>query len=278
MAERTGISWTDHTFNSWVGCTKVSPACDFCYAESWAKRTGAPELWNGERRRTTLANWKQPRKWNRDAADAGVRRRVFCCSLADVFDNKVPTIWREDLWELIRETPSLDWQMLTKRPQNIAKMLPPDWGHGFHNVWLGTTVENQKEADRRIQDLLAVPAEVRFLSCEPLLGPVDLTNLDPDENFRRFGAHGWSAIWRDNHVGRAWIDWIIVGGESGPGARPMRREWAESLIQQCRAAGVPVWFKQVGSSRGEDWPTCITGKGDDAEQWPAEFRFQEMPA
>jgi protein gp37 len=150
MAETSKIEWTDATFNPWVGCTKISPACDHCYAEGWAKRAGNPELWQGERRRTSVANWRMPVKLNAKAMAEGRRRRVFCASLADVFDNQVPAEWRADLWALIRATPMLDWQLLTKRPQNIARMLPANWGKGWPNVWLGTTVENQTEANRRI--------------------------------------------------------------------------------------------------------------------------------
>lgn len=251
MAENSKIEWTDHTFNPWTGCTKVSPACDHCYAEGWAKRSGHVE-WgpHGNRRRTSESNWKQPLKWNREAEAAGVRRKVFCASLADVFDNHksiLPT-WRTDLWNLIRMTPWLDWQLLTKRPQNIARYLPEDWGNGWPNVWLGTTVENQEEADRRIPHLLAVPAALRFLSCEPMLGLIDLLRLQPK-----------NATWLDclngrEHIGTATvsteskIDWVIVGGESGHGARPMHPDWARSLRDQCAAAGTPFFFKQWG-----DW-------------------------
>jgi protein gp37 len=186
VVENSKIEWTDHTFNPWVGCTKISPACANCYAEGWAKRTGHADLWTGERRRTSAENWRQPLKWNKEAAASGIRRKVFCASLADVFDNQVPVRWRDDLWHYIAMTPYLDWLLLTKRPQNIAKMLPtkaaghPEWGDGWPNVWLGTTVENQTEADRRIPDLLSTPAAVRFLSCEPLLGPVDIRQWQHD--------------------------------------------------------------------------------------------------
>ena len=142
MSDHTNIEWADHTFNPWVGCTKVGPPCDHCYAESWAKRAGRPELWKGERRRTTATNWHQLPKWNRAAAADGVRRRVFP-SLCDPFDNQVPARWRHDFWHVIEQTPNLDWLLLTKRPGNIAKMLPdPEtgvkpWGSGWPNVWLG---------------------------------------------------------------------------------------------------------------------------------------------
>lgn len=223
---KTKIEWCDFTFNPWVGCTALSPACDFCYAEGWAKRTGQAHLWQGERRRTTPDNWRQPHKWNRRAADLGIRYRVFCASLADVFDNQIYSRWRDDLWHLIDQTPHLDWMLLTKRPENIPKMLPtpaigaPAWGDGWPNVWLGTTVEDRART-RRIGVLRKVPAAVRFLSCEPLLedlGAVDLTG----------------------------INLVIAGGESGPKARPMQAGWARSLRDQCAEAGVAYHFKQWG--------------------------------
>lgn len=182
MAENTKIEWAHHTFNPWVGCTKVSPACDHCYAEAWAKRTGNGHLWNdGERRRTSEATWRLPLKWNREAEERGIRYRVFCASLADVFDNVVPDEWRGDLLRLIRQTPHLDWLLLTKRIGNARHMLERTLsaGHLWHwpNVWLGITVVNQDEADRDVPKLLSTPARVRFLSLEPLLGPVDLTSI-----------------------------------------------------------------------------------------------------
>lgn len=239
MAENSKIEWTDHTFNPWVGCTKISPACDHCYAEGWAKRTGGAALWRGERRRTTEANWRQPLKWNREAEASGIRRKVFCASLADVFDNQVPAEWRADLWRLIDETPGIDWLLLTKRPQNIVKMMPAVWiwppSAMPRNIWLGTTVENQAEAERRIPELLTAPAAVRFLSCEPLLGPIDLplAYLNPVHDFA-------------NLFGGARVDWVICGGESGPEARPTHPDWARSLRDQCAAESVPFFFKQWG--------------------------------
>lgn len=232
MAENSKIEWTDHTFNPWVGCTKISPACDHCYAESWAKRAGSPELWAGSRRRTTAANWRQPIKWNRDAEASGVRRKVFCASLADVFDNQADPIWRRDLWNLIMDTQWLDWLLLTKRPQNIEKMLPERWawpvrGH-LSNVWLGTTVENQDEADRRIPQLLSVSAAVHFLSCEPLLGKVHLPAKD--------------TYWHP-------LDWVICGGESGGHARMMEERWARQLRDQCASMDVAFFMKQMTSKK-----------------------------
>lgn len=224
MGENSKIEWTDHTFNPWVGCEKVSPACDHCYAESWAKRTGSPGLWQGERRRTTEANWSKPYKWDRKAEIDGVPRRVFCASLADVFDNAVSDEWRADLFRMIRHTPNLIWLLLTKRIGNAERMLPAYWGDGLPNVWLGATVVNQDEADRDIPKLLGTPATVRFLSCEPLLGPIDLlsaTLLIPD--------------------------WVIAGGESGPKARPSHPDWFRFLRDQCVQAGIPFHFKQWGN-------------------------------
>ena len=253
MSENTKIEWADHTFNPWVGCTKISPACDHCYAEGWAKRSGQV-VWGGERKRTSIANWKLPLKWNQQAAirqhgweicvsmhpdgeaaaiSAGyikpARPKVFCASLADVFDNEAPVEWRMDLFSLIADTPHLDWLILTKRIGNVQSMCSED-GLMFdmigQRVWLGATICNQVEADRDIPKLAAVPAHMRFLSMEPLLGPVDL---------------GFDIPWKSPP-----IDWVIVGGESGPNARPMHPDWARSLRDQCEAAGVPFLFKQWG--------------------------------
>lgn len=255
MGENTKIEWCDHTWNPWTGCQKISPACDNCYAEGWAKRSGLVKWGPGEDRRITSESyWKQPMKWNRIAERDGVRRKVFCASLADVFDNAVIGQWRADLFALITVTPHLDWLLLTKRPQNITKMLPTAWADGWPNVWLGTTVENQAEADRRIPHLLKVPAAKRFLSCEPLLGPVVLTNLRGEDHqgtcYRNvLNGVTWhpgcgsdsSTTWR----GAPRIDWVIAGGESGPNARSMHIEWARSLRDQCAASGVPFFFKQM---------------------------------
>lgn len=256
MAENSNIEWTDHTFNPWVGCTKVSPACDHCYAETWDKRFNG-NRWGAKasRTRTSKANWRKPLQWNKQAAAEGRRFRVFCASLADVFDNhrSITSGWRGDLWHLIRQTPNLDWLLLTKRPQKIKNMLPetygaPAWGDGWPNVWLGTTVENQEEAERRVPALLKVPARVRFLSCEPLLGPVNLTKLAGCD---ALGGKRWGGL--DGDVRNGWssggnprIDWVICGGESGPGARPMHPDWARSLRDQCKEAGTAFHFKQWG--------------------------------
>lgn len=224
MAQDSKIEWTDATFNPWWGCTKVSDGCKFCYAHTIANRFGH-EIWGpGTTRRTFGENhWREPLRWNRKAAENGERLRVFCASMADVFDPEAPAEERERLWELIRETPHLDWQILTKRPHLIAQDLPPDWDDGYPNVWLGTSVEDERVLNR-IESLTAVPAGVHFLSLEPLIGPLSHLPLDG-------------------------IEWAIVGGESGPGARPMKFEWVEEIRLQCETADVPFFFKQWGGVR-----------------------------
>lgn len=265
MAENTKIEWAHHTFNPWIGCTKVGPGCDHCYAEALATaRLGAVWGNEGERRRTAPSTWKQPRRWNNRAAARGVRERVFCASLADVFDNRADPAVRAELFQLIRETPQLDWLLVTKRVGNAAEMAEATGGMP-ENVWLGATIVNQAEADRDIPKLLATPASVRFLSMEPLLGPVDLTaikappeppecDLGIDWRFDALsdGGYYWfqsSDGYKDGGDGpyrEHRIDWVIVGGESGPGARPMHPDWARQLRDQCHAADVPFLFKQWG--------------------------------
>lgn len=226
MAENSKIEWTDHTFNPWVGCTKVSPACDWCYAESWAKRAGHPELWAGERRRTAPGNWLQPLKWQKLAAATGERKRVFCASLADVFDNQVPSEWRSDLWVLIRETPHLDWLLLTKRIGNASYMLPDDWQEWLPNIRIGATVINQEEADRDLPKLVALDCP-NFISVEPMLGPISLF-FDDEGALRgpgviRDGGTSYIPGEPDDHQDSSYpgIDWVICGGESGGKARSM---------------------------------------------------------
>lgn len=230
MGQDSKIEWTHSTFNPWWGCVKISDGCKHCYAESFSKRYGH-KIWgvDAERRFFGDKHWNEPVKWNREAEKAGERRRVFCASMADVFEDRGDLdVSRSQLFMLISQTPMLDWLLLTKRPQNIAKMLPPHWlRNPQSNVWLGTTCENQEQADKRIPELLQVPAAIRFLSCEPLLGPVDLLSASKDP----FG-------------GIPGIDWVIVGGESGHGARPMAEMWARDLRDQCLRAGVPFFMKQ----------------------------------
>ena len=229
VAKNSSIEWTHHTFNPWWGCSKVSPACKNCYAETWAKRVGQ-NVWGkgAERRFFGEKHWSEPRRWNGEAERVGERRRVFCASMADVFERRTELQpWRQKLWDLIGETPNLDWLLLTKRPQNVKSMIgwpEEDWPS---NVWLGSTVENRNWAEKRLPHLLSHDAKVRFLSCEPLLGEIDLA---PWLNARAYHS----------------IDWVIAGGESGPQARPMPSRWARSLQEQCEASGIAFHFKQWG--------------------------------
>lgn len=243
MSETTAIEWCDSTFNPWIGCTRMSPACDDCYAARSTPARALGVVWGPHeaRRRTSAGNWALPLRWQAQAdqfmAEHGRRRRVFCASLADVFDNAVPPEWRADLFKLIEATPNLDWLLLTKRIGNAANMmfvargghLPP-----LPNFWLGATVVTQAEADRDIPKLLATPARVRFLSMEPLLGPVDISPYLADFDLGR--GTGWGNL-----------HWVIAGGESGPQARPSHPDWFRSLRDQCAAAGVPFLFKQWGA-------------------------------
>jgi protein gp37 len=230
MAKNSKIEWTHHTFNPWWGCERVSPACKHCYAEAWAHRLGF-DLWTkgAPRRMLSDAYWRQPLTWNAEAVASGVRARVFCASMADVFENRADlNAPRARLWALIELTPNLDWLLLTKRPQHIDRLVP--WGqHWPHNVWLGTTIETQRWAERRAPLLVQQPAAVRFVSCEPLLGPLDLAD--------------WLKPNADGHA----IDWVITGGESGHRARPMNPAWARSLRDQCKDHGTGFHFKQWGN-------------------------------
>jgi protein gp37 len=259
MTENTEIEWADHTFNPWEGCQKVGAGCDNCYAEARSARfaDGKAVNWGpgAARCRTSDANWRLPLKWDRQAQAASVRPRVFCASLADVFDNEVDPQWREDLFTLIQRTPNLDWLLLTKRISNAAEMIQEaiknfDIGYDprvsawpWQNVWIGATIVKQAEADRDIPKLLAVPAAKRFVSIEPLLGPVDLEPSGALDGHYVAGMLGLN----DELKPTPRIDWVIVGGESGPNARPMHPEWARSLRDQCQAAGVPYWFQQWGA-------------------------------
>jgi protein gp37 len=291
MSENSKIEWTDHTFNPWEGCQKVGPGCDHCYAETRNARFagGTAINWGpgAPRRRTSPANWRKPLQWNKAHAEFfaqhGRPQRVFCASLADVFDNAVDPRWRVDLFDLIDKTPNLDWLLLTKRIGNVAAMLEDVAARRFDlermhkpaardNVWLGVTIVNQADADRDIPKLLEVPARVRFLSMEPLLGAVDL-RLESRNDVAR-----WDGLGRNLPLHR--IDWVIVGGESGRDARPMHPEWARQIRDQCADASVPFLFKQWGEwrqmnveeqranpdavmrGRTSAWPDGTLGHGD----------------
>lgn len=331
MTANTKIEWADHTFNPWIGCTQVSPACDHCYAERSTPARTLGVAWGAgqPRRRTAPSNWAQPLAWQRKAdafmAQHGRRQRVFCASLADVFDNEVDPQWRQNLMSLIARTPNLDWLLLTKRIGNARRML---FNASMHdgllltandeyqppaNLWLGATVVTQEEADRDIPKLLAIPAAKRFLSIEPLLGPVDLTSVHVGGGH---GHHEFDPIITGNVLRRAHpedpsVNWVIVGGESGPGARECHVSHIRSIVQQCKAANVPVFVKQLGAQpRGwcaanvhidpaeaaeldadhcdlyeanESRPCsgrCVLfddKKGGDPAEWPEDLRVREFP-
>lgn len=243
MAETTAISWTDATFNPWIGCTKVGPGCDHCYAEADFDLRRHRVTWGSgnPRSRTSAANWNNPRRWERAHADFqsqhGRRRRVFCASLADVFDNEVPPEWRADLLALIRETPNLDWLLLTKRVGNVVGMVPDGLPA---NVWLGATMVTRAEFVRDLPKLRAVPASVRFVSAEPLLENVGDVDLEG-------------------------IDWLIVGGESGRYARPMESSWVRRLQGIAERDRVAFHFKQWGGRTDKGGCTL---DGMEAKAWP----------
>ena len=249
MGERTAIAWTDHTFNPWHGCTEVSPACDNCYARTFSKRTGRAE-WGDLAERVVMSDkyWRHPLSWDADAEAAGRPALVFCASMADVFEDRADlTLHRRRLFALIAETPHLIWQLLTKRPQHVLRMVPILWLQEWpSNVWIGTTVEDQERADERMPEVLRIPARVRFLSCEPLLGRVDLTR------WLRLGS----------------IEWVIAGGESGAGHRPLELAHARDLRDQAHQYDIPFFFKQVGgrfpASGGDQL------EGQTIKQFPAE--------
>jgi protein gp37 len=226
MGKNSKIEWTHHTFNPWWGCTRVSAACVHCYAEAWSKRVGK-KIWGPKKPRRFFGekHWEDPIKWNVEAVKQGLRARVFCASMADVFEaRKDLNPWRRKLWNLIEETPQLDWLFLTKRPERILITVP--WSNNWpRNVWVGTTVEDQESANERLPFLADVPAVVRFISAEPLLSELEIS---------RWLGHS--------------INWVITGGESGPHARPSSPSWFRSLLIQCMQADVPFHFKQWG-----DW-------------------------
>ncbi len=259
--KNSAIAWTDHTFNPWWGCVRVSPGCQHCYAETFAKRLGMPHLWGAysNRRRMSPSYWGQPLKWNAEAADAVTPPRVFCASMADVFEDHPDVgLDRVKLFALIEMTPNLDWLLLTKRPENIRRMLPLRWGVDVDdggetpdNVWLMTTTEDQERFDARMPHIAHICAPVIGISVEPMLGPVELYHYQ--------GA----------------IDWVICGGESGPGARPMDIEWARHLRDQCEQYHIPFFMKQMGTAWMREHGK--SGKGESLEEIPAGLRVRQWP-
>lgn len=238
MGENTKIQWASHTFNPWVGCQKISEGCHNCYAEAINKHYGHDNWGLGKERRITAdANWRKPIIWNRNARERGVRERVFCGSMCDVFeDHSTAREQMANVGALISKTPSLDWLLLTKRPLRMSDYMAP---YIWDNVWAMTTVECM-DRQHRADALFGLACPVRGLSCEPLLGPLDL---------------------RGGYLGGDRINWVIVGGETGPGAREMDPGWARDIRDQCRAAGVSFFFKQMSRKA----PT------------PADLQIREFP-
>lgn len=255
------IGWTHHTFNPWWGCEKITPECKNCYADAFAKRTGNTGLWGPGRTFRTFGDkhWAEPLKWNEAAKRAGERHRVFCASMADVFDHEAPDELRERLLDLIGATPHLDWLLLSKRLSNVPL------GFVFRpNVWLGGTCGHSKSLPN-VHALIRRTAAVRFISAEPLLE--DITEwLSPSEDFSR----------DDQFDG---VDWVIIGGESGPGARPFDLAWARSLIALCRDLGAAVFVKQLGARPMLNGaPLKLKDrKGEDWSEWPEDLRIREFP-
>lgn len=329
MGQDSKIQWTHHTFNPWRGCAKVSPGCANCYAETLSKRNPAVlGVWGdkGTRVVASESQWREPLKWDKAAKAAGERHRVFCASLADVFEDwdgpvvtskGLPFWWchgslsnspipstgldkgchlatmddiRERMFDLIDETPNLDWLLLTKRPENLDRMLPWTSAHAgeyryrfWPNVWVGTTVENQEQADKRIPILKDIPAAVRFLSVEPMLGPIDL--------LKHVGTRWHRKIPGQHIFVSPAIHWVICGGESGAKARTFAIDWARDLRDQCREAGEPFFMKQMGANpvslpkRTSLNPNILLGSGmvlhdshgADPDEWPEDIRVREFP-
>lgn len=269
MGKDSSISWTHHTFSGWWGCIEVSPACDHCYARTLSHRWGF-DVWGKDKPRRFFGqkHWNEPLKWDAAAAKAGERHRVFSASMSDVFESRDDLdLQREKLWTLISKTPNLDWMLLTKRPENLKKMLPYDWQvKPRKNVWLGVTAENQRRADERIPELLAVDAAVHWISAEPLLGPID---------FKKYWSSEKETSERSYDVVPG-IDWVIVGGESGNSPRRMDPDWVRDIRKQCREAGTKFHFKQKGRILAAEMG-CKDREGKDSSEWPAEFQIQEFP-
>jgi protein gp37 len=275
MAKGTSITWCHHTFNAWRGCTKLSPGCKNCYAEKLDRRNlwGGGRTWGDDAPRIPASEmqWAELRSWARAALRANQRRRVFCGSVCDVGEEHPDTVYpRARLAQTIERIEGLDFLLLSKRPENFDRLFawsigrPPPW------VWLGASVEDQ-DATARIGHLLRQRARIRFLSVEPLLGPV---NLHLDRGLPCDTCKGAGRLCPDcGGGGVRRIDWVIVGGESGAGARGCNLEWIEGVVEQCRIHGVAPFVKQLGSAPfvtqfGRVFSMGTKGKGEDPALWP----------
>lgn len=302
MGARSAIAWTDDTANFWAGCMKVSPGCANCYAEALVTTRMQLPVWGPPAttpRQRLKSAWVDVPRWNRAAARDGLRRKVFVSSLADVFeDHPDVTRWRAEALALLERCTSLDVQLLTKRPENVLTMVPPHWRESWPaHIWVGTTVEDQARAEQRVPHLLEIPAPVRFLSVEPLLERVDLTHVAtqrhagaPPAEIVINGLLGFcGATSSEDTPAARGIQWVIVGGESGPHARRFDLGWAREIVAQCREAGVAVFVKQLGAraveepDRPRDAPLPFRAlrlrdrAGADPAEWPDDLRVQQFP-
>ncbi len=302
MGEHTNISWCDHTFNAWIGCAKVSPACKYCYAEeatpTRVKRSQGLELWgaNAARHVTSEDNWKHVARWNRAAIAAGERRRVFVNSLSDVME--IPgdeaqhaklCAARVMLYMLIEECQGLDFLLLTKRPENYVKLLPAHWLQSpLRNVWLGTTAEDREHFNQRVGHLLNVPAACHYVSVEPQLEGIEVLDWLNAHRCRTCGlvrADSYDSGCEcggdlEHRPERHRVDWVICGGESGPKARPFQLSWARWLFAQCAEVGSAFFMKQLGSNPIDYTPAGYLPKhpkGAEPMEWPNDLRVRQFP-
>lgn len=268
MGKHTNIPYVHHSVNRWIGCTPVGPGCDNCFARAIDRRTGGDHWGPGKpRRRTSDTYWEDIRRWNRRCERLGIRERILCPTMSDWADNEVPDEWRMELFAMIRETPNLDWLLITKRVSNIPRMLPPDWGSGYPNVWLLLTVCNQPEANRDIPRFLRIPAVIHGLSVEPLLGPLNLRDILLPDGGRIDALRGIDTAHQCHYTGK--LDLIIVGYESGPGARTGDLQWARDLRDQARAAGTDFYMKQM--------PCTYSKTPADFDTFPEDLKIREIP-
>lgn len=287
MGKSSNIEWCDHTFNPWIGCTKVASqkGCANCYAENLMDKRWGKVTWGkgNPRKRTSEKYWKQPHQWNKAAAGTETRPRVFCASLADVFDYEAPKQWRDELFKVIEETPNLDWLILTKRPGNLEYMIPWEWkpspvydsdgtrswkGNFPTNVWLGISASTQKEFDamwgKLVEKTTLWEVPSLFVSLEPLLGEIDLRVIRKPTSFEKTWDGDGPIDWVITHRTTE-LKWVIGGGESGARARPCHPKWARSLKTQCDIAGVPFFWKQWGEWMPREMMETPTPKKPEAQ-------------